>query len=254
MPSIFTPSPVETERKEPGIGGKPPVDRRPTGGGGGGGDDESRHERKGPRELLHRVRFFVLSALAADMLFFAVLVIFFFARQAGMRMDPRTHEFIGDWRPVLLPPILFLNTAVLLLSSLTMEKARLNIFREIDVLEEWLGLGRPALRNTLPWIGATLFLGIAFLAGQIAAWRQLTLQGFAFDRWSTPASYFFYVITGLHAAHLILGIAGLLICLCTLGWFRRVEFRQVAVDATAWFWHTMSLAWMVLLAVLALGQ
>ena len=30
MPSIFTPSPPEIERKEPGIGGKPPVDRRPT--------------------------------------------------------------------------------------------------------------------------------------------------------------------------------------------------------------------------------
>src|SRR6202035_5314450 len=107
MPIAFTRAPAEIERKEPGIGGKPPVDRRPTGGGGGGGDDEWKNERRGPRELLNKVRFFVLSALAADMLFFAVLVLFFFARQTGMRMDPRTHELIGDWRPVLLPPILF---------------------------------------------------------------------------------------------------------------------------------------------------
>src|SRR5208337_472854 len=119
MPATFTHAPAEIERKEPGIGGKPPVDRRPTGGGGGGGDDEWKNERRGPRELLHRVRFFVLSGLAADMLFFAVLVLFFFARQAGMHMDPRTHEFIGDWRPVFLPPILYLNTAILMLSSLT---------------------------------------------------------------------------------------------------------------------------------------
>ncbi len=42
MPATFTHSPAETERKEPGIGGKPPVDRRPTGGGGGGGDDDWR--------------------------------------------------------------------------------------------------------------------------------------------------------------------------------------------------------------------
>jgi len=96
------------------------------------------------------------------MIFFAVLVLFFFARQAGFHMDPRTHEFIGDWRPVLLPKILYLNTVLLLLSSVTMERARQNIFREIDVLEEWLGLGRPALRRTLPWVGATLFLGLAF--------------------------------------------------------------------------------------------
>ena len=78
-----------------------------------------------------------------------------------------------------------------------MELARWHIFREFDVLEEWLGLGRPALRRTLPWIGATLVLGLLFLAGQIIAWKQLTAQGFAFDRWATPASYFFYLITGL---------------------------------------------------------
>ncbi|MDR3772066.1 MAG: cytochrome c oxidase subunit 3 [Terracidiphilus sp.] len=254
MPSTFTPTPSETERKEPGIGGKPPVDRRPTGGGGGGGDDEWKKDRRGPRELLHKVRFFVLSALAADMFFFAVLVLFFFARQAGLRMDPRTHEFTGDWRPVLLPRILYWNTAVLLLSSLTMERARQRIFREIDVLEEWLGLGRPALRSTLPWLGATLVLGTLFLAGQAMAWRQLTVQGFAFDRFSTPASYFFYMITGLHAAHLVVGLLALVFCLGFLGFFQRVEHRQVAVDASAWFWHTMSLAWLLLAAVLAFGQ
>jgi cytochrome c oxidase subunit III len=253
MPSTITHNPAETERKEPGFGGKPPLDLRPTGGGGGGGDDD-RNQRRGPRELLHKVRFFVYSALAADMMFFAVLVVFFFARHAGMRMDPRTHLLAGDWQPVFLPPILYLNTAVLLVSSLTMERARLNIFREVDVLEEWLGLGRPALRRTLPWVAATLALGLVFLAGQALAWRQLTAQGFAFDRWSTPASYFFYLITGLHAAHLILGIAALIFCLSALGWLKRVEYRQIAIDSTAWFWHTMSLAWLILMAVLAIGQ
>jgi cytochrome c oxidase subunit 3 len=160
----------------------------------------------------------------------------------------------GDWKPLLLPPILYLNTAVLLLSSLTMERARRNIFREVDVLEEWLGLGRPALRGTLPWLAATLALGTVFLAGQVVAWRQLTVQGFAFDRWSTPSSYFFYVITGLHAAHVVAGIAALIFCLCFLGMLKRVEYRQIAVDSTAWYWHAMSLAWLLLLAVLAAGQ
>ncbi len=254
MPGTFTHSPAETERKEPGIGGKPPVDRRPTGGGGGGGDDNWSRPQHGPRELRNRVRLFVFFGLAGDMMFFVVLVVLFFARQAGTHLDPGTHEQIGDWRPVLLPPILYLNTAVLILSSLTMELARQNIFREIDVLEEWLGLGRPALRRTLPWIGATLVLGSLFLAGQWTAWKQLTAQGFAFDHWSTPASYFFYVITGLHAAHLVLGLAALLGCLCLLGILKRVELRQIAVDAASWYWHAMGLAWVLLLAVLAIGQ
>ncbi|MGA8090402.1 MAG: cytochrome c oxidase subunit 3 [Terracidiphilus sp.] len=254
MPATFTHSPAETERKEPGIGGKPPVDRRPTGGGGGGGDDDRQHERRGPRELLYKIRFSVFSILAADMMFFAILVALFFARQAGTHMDPRTHAQIGDWHPVMLPPILYLNTALLLLSSLTMEIARRNIFREIDVLEEWLGLGHPALQRTLPWMAATLGLGTMFLAGQWMAWRQLTAQGFAFDHWSTPASYFFYIITGLHAAHLIVGVMALAVCLAIMRSLKRVELRQIAVDATAWYWHAMGLAWMVLFTVLVAGQ
>jgi cytochrome c oxidase subunit 3 len=135
-----------------------------------------------------------------------------------------------------------------------METARRHIFREFDVLEEWLGLGRPALRRTLPWLAATLFLGTLFLFGQFQAWRQLTAQGFGFDRWATPASYFFYVITGLHAAHLVFGVLALLLCLFGLSLLQRVDDRQIAVDATAWFWHAMGIAWLVLFAVLVLGQ
>jgi cytochrome c oxidase subunit 3 len=86
------------------------------------------------------------------------------------------------------------------------------------------------------------------------AWRQLAAQGFAFNQFSTPASYFFYLITGLHAAHLLIGVAALILCLTALSWLKRVEYRQIAVDATAWYWHAMSLAWLLLLAVLALGQ
>ena len=254
MPSIFTPIPSEIERKAPGTGGKPPVDRRPTGGGGGGGDDEWKNSRHNPRELLHRTRAFVFCALAGDMMFFVVLVTLFYARQAGTHMDPRSLQQIGDWHPILLPRILYLNTGILLLSSLTMELARRHIFREFDVLEEWLGLGRPALRRTLPWVGATLVLGLAFITGQTLAWRQLTRQGFAFDQSATPASYFFYLITGLHAAHLLFGAIILVVCLCVLSRFKRVESRQIAIDSTAWYWHTMGLAWIVLFGVLLLGQ
>jgi len=203
---------------------------------------------------LQRIRFFVFFALAGDMMFFAALVVLFFARQAGMHMDPRSHEMIGDWHPISLPPILYLNTAILIFSSLTMELARRNIFREFDVLEEWLGMGKPAMRRTLPWIGATLALGSLFVAGQFMAWKQLTAQGFAFDRWSTPASYFFYIVTGLHAGHLVLGVLALLLCLTGLTLFKRVESRQIAVDITSWYWHTLGAAWILLFAVLVLGQ
>jgi len=254
MPTTFTRHPVETERKDPGIGGKPPVDRRPTGGGGGGDDDEwKRLGRSGPRELLKRVRLVVFSMLAGDMMFFLALSVMFFAHQGSGHFDPRNQEFIGDWHPVKLPPILFLNTAALILSSLTMEIARRHIFHELDVVEEWLGLGRPALRRTLPWLAVTLVLGGLFVAGQWAAWGQLTSQGYAFDRWATPAIYFFYLITGIHAAHLVLGILLLAGSLGALGLLRKVEYRQIGVDSIAWYWHAMGLAWLMLFGLLALG-
>jgi cytochrome c oxidase subunit 3 len=255
MPATFTHKPARKQRKDPGLGGQPPALRRPTGGGGdGGGDDNWEGGRGGPRELLLRIRFRVFSALAGDMMFFAVLVAVFFASHGASHQDPRTHLQVGDWHPVALPRILYLNTVVLLLSSLTMEFARRNIFREIDALEEWLGMGRPALNRALPWLGATLALGALFLAGQWAAWKQLAGQGFAFGEFSTPASYFFYLITGFHAAHLLAGVLALILCLSALGWLRRIELRQIAIDSTAWYWHTMSLVWLLLLGVLALGQ
>jgi cytochrome c oxidase subunit 3 len=134
-----------------------------------------------------------------------------------------------------------------------MEIARRHIFHELDVVEEWLGLGRPALRRTIPWLAATLVLGGLFVAGQVNAWSQLKLEGFAFDGRATPATYYFYLITGIHAAHLVLGLLALTGCLATLGFLRKVEYRQIAVDSLAWFWHTMGIVWLLLFGLLAMG-
>jgi cytochrome c oxidase subunit 3 len=252
MPSTFTRYPVETERKDPGAGGKPPVDWRPTGGGGNGDDDEwNRLGRGGPGELLKRYRLMVLFILAGDLIFILPVAIIFMAHQGTGHLDTRNPEFIGDWHPVALPPLLFLNTAVLILSSLTMEIARRHIFHELDVVEEWLGLGRPALKRTLPWLAVTLVLGSLFVAGQWTAWGQLASQGFRFDQNATPAVYYFYIVTFIHAAHLAAGIVGLALCLGLLGLLRKVEYRQIAVDCLSWFWHLMGLVWLLLFAMIA---
>jgi len=215
MPATFTRHPTEIERKDPGIGGKPPVDRRPTGGGGDGENwDNQPHGRHGPRELLIRYRLGVMFALAGD---------------------------------------LWLNTAVLLLSSATMEMARRQLFHEIDVMEEWLGLGRPAVKRAAPWLAATLVLGLMFLAGQWIAWEQLVRQGFYFTS-PDPSSHFFYLITGIHGLHLLLGIFALIAALVGLFALKKIEFRQVAVDSVAWYWHTMGLFWVFLFVLLVFFQ
>jgi cytochrome c oxidase subunit 3 len=192
--------------------------------------------------------FFVL---ASDLMFFIALVSAFFARQ-GSGHFTATNAWVLDWHPIALPPILWINTAVMLLSTFTMEMGRRHFFREIDVMEEWLGMGRPTLRRAAPWLAATVVLGGLFLTGQWIAWRQLVDQGVFFA--SNPSSHFFYLITGTHGLHLLLGVLALGGAMVALIFLRRIELRQVVVDCTAWYWHTMGVFWLFLFGLLVFCQ
>jgi cytochrome c oxidase subunit 3 len=255
MPATFTRIPADTERKDTGIGGKPPADRRPTGGGGEGDDWERRgHGRRGqrgPREMLGRYRMLLVFGLAGDLMFFVALVCAFFARQSGGHFSDGD-RWVLDWRPTALPPILYLNTAIMLLSSLTMEVGRRSFFREADVMDEWLGLGRPTVRAGAPWLAATAALGSLFLVGQWIAWKQLVAEGVYFA--SNPSSHFFYLITGAHGLHLLLGVVALASAMFALVLVRRLEKRQVVVDCAAWYWHAMGLFWLLLFGLLVFCQ
>jgi cytochrome c oxidase subunit 3 len=190
-------------------------------------------------------------ALASDLMFFIALVSAFFARQSSGHFNAN-NAWVLDWRPIALPPILWINTALILLSSLTMEIGRRHFFREIDVMEEWLGLGRPTMRRAAPWLIATVFLGGLFLAGQWIAWKQLVDQGVFFA--SNPSSHFFYLITGTHGLHLLVGVLALATAMLALIFLRRIELRQVVVDCTAWYWHTMGAFWVFLFGMLVFCQ
>lgn len=254
MPAIFTPhKTTEIEKKSPGTGGKPPVDRRPTGGGGDGENWENRpNGRRGPRELITRYRMMVLFAMAGDLMFFVALISAFFVRQGSGHIDPRSNSYIADWHAITIPSILWLNTAVLFISTVTMEIARRQLFREVDVMDEWLGLGRPVTKRAAPWLLATLFLGCTFLVGQWVAWNQLWVQGYHFS--STPAGYFFYLITGAHGLHLLLGLLALVTAIVGLYRLKKLEYRQILVDCSAWYWHFMGLFWGFLMVLLVFGQ
>jgi cytochrome c oxidase subunit 3 len=242
MVSHFAHTHPGLDEKEPGTGGKPPVDHRPTGGGGGGGDDGS-NDGVNPHALRDRIRITLALALTADTL---VSVAFIAALQGRMAASPDPH---AETHFSSLPPLLFLNTALLLLSCLFVEQARRQIFREIDALEEWLGLGKPALRRCLPWLAATLGLGCAFL------FMQTLLSRFTLS--AAPAGAQFHLLFSLtasiHGAHLALGMAGLLFCLLLASTLRRLELRQVVIDAVAWYWHAMGLVWVLLLVMISLG-
>lgn len=248
MASPFTYQTLDHELYEPGYGGKPPEDERPTGGGGGGGDDEWESDR-GPRSLLYRVRFYLFAVLAGDLLLATAVASYWLARQTTLHFSLKTLQPLL-WHQLLTDPLFYVNLLILVLSSLTVELARRNIFREIDVLEEWLGLGKPALARALPWLGATLLLGGVFLTGQRILWQHLAQRGLAVHPLADTASAGYALLTGLHGAHMLVGMSALLLGLGTLRLFRRVELRQVAIDAAACYWHTLNLAWMALLTLL----
>ncbi|MEO6965474.1 MAG: cytochrome c oxidase subunit 3 [Acidobacteriaceae bacterium] len=251
MPAIITNAPTEVERKDTGSGGRPPVPRRPTGGGGGDENWGQGRPNRRPHELLTRCRMGLGFALAGDLIFFVSLVLAFYAQQRAGRIDLDS-AYLLDWRPLTLPPILWINTAIMVLSEWTMEMARRSVFREIDVMEEWLGLGRPTMKHALPWLLATSVLGSLFITGQCIAWRQLYMQGVYFS--SNPNSHFFYVVTGAHTVHLFLGVVALLAALAALWSSRRMEVRQAIVDVAAWYWHVMGVLWLFLFCLLLLAQ
>src|ERR1700680_3288521 len=103
-----------------------------------------------------------------------------------------------DWRHFSLPPVLYLNTLVIFLSSITLEVSRRRVATFMG------GLRDQASRPTR-WLYATLFLGVLFVMGQTFAWLQLRAQGFGL---ATNVSYsFFYVLTVAHALHVLGGLA-----------------------------------------------
>ncbi len=257
MPTTITPTKAEPKPKrqledhDHGSGRRPPTDKRT----GGGGDNDNWNDRsngsRGPRERLVRYRMGIFFALASDLMFFVAIVSTFFVSQSSGHFDAY-NNYVNEWTPTLIPPILWLNTIVLILSSITMETARRRMFHEVDVMDEWLGLGKPITRGAIPWVAATVVLGIVFLVGQWIAWTQLALQHVFFL--SNPSSHFFYLITGVHGIHLILGIFGLSAALIGLYASRSLETRQIIVDCAAWYWHSMGIFWLFLFTLLVCFQ
>jgi cytochrome c oxidase subunit 3 len=257
MPPTITPLNTEREKKrriedhDSGHGRRPPTDKRT----GGGGDNDNWNDRpqgrRGPRENLGRARLAIFFALAGDLMFFVAIVSAFFVSQSSGRYNAY-NQYINEWLPTVIPPILWLNTAILLLSSVTVEIARRSMFREVDVMDEWLGLGKPITRAALPWVAGTFALGLTFLVGQSIAWHQLGVEHIFFH--SNPSSHFFFLITYAHAIHLAFGVLALLSALVGLYISRQMETRQILVDCTAWYWHAMGLFWLFLFALLVFFQ
>ena len=141
----------------------------------------------------------------------------------------------NDWRPTTLPPILWVNTGVLLVSSVMLEIARRS-----------LKAGRRSEFNRYWTIGTSL--GILFLLGQALAWRQLNDAGVFIA--TNPSSSFFYVLTASHALHVIGGISALTYVDVKALLLQLGPGKRTAVDVCALFWHFLDGLWVYLMILL----
>ncbi len=205
-----------------------------SGQGGGadipaGGDDGGGSGGSGLPAIPRRAYFTAMSmGLAAILMFFMALTSSFIVRK-GLG---------GDWRSFRLPGILWLNSLVLLTSSVTIEMAR----RQHSVA---------AFAAFRRWWALTTGLGFLFLAGQVLAWRQLAAQGVYLA--SNPASSFFYLLTASHGLHLLGGIVALLY-VAFRAWQRSRITQSTAAELASIYWHFMDGLWVFLFLLLYLGR
>lgn len=211
------------------------VGRRGSGGGGnshkpGGSDDPwppgfTRDDAIEPNKF--RIGMWV--ALASILMLFVSLTSAYILRQSKGLSEAH------DWFPLRMPRVLWLTTAMLLVSSITIEMAR-----------------RALRRSRYGWfrllISLTTLLGLGFLAGQLRAWLVLVNQGVYV--YSHPHSSFFYLLTSLHAVHLLGGLIALLIVTVAALRLRITRSKRNAVDVTILYWHFMDGLWVYLFLLL----
>jgi len=146
------------------------------------------------------------------------------------------------WQPLAQTGQLWFNTALLIVASIS------------------LGLARRSIRQPEPGHSRELLMlaglsSIGFLVGQLVFWNFLTSRGFFAD--SNPANAFFFLLTGLHAVHLVGGLVAWVVATVRLGRERRhptkegLALTRLSVELCATYWHFLLVVWILLFALLS---
>jgi cytochrome c oxidase subunit 3 len=212
---------------ETGIGGGP----KPRGPNGNGSRKRNGHASAFPdlKSAASRYRIGMWVAMASILMLFTALTSAYIVRAASS----------NDWQPLKMPRILLLSTALILISSGTLETARRKL---------------KAASNTAHrrWLLVTVALGLGFLVSQLLAWQQLVRQGIYVS--SNPHSSFFYLLTATHGVHLLGGLVALVYLSLRTRLALENELavvkRQGAADAVTLYWHFMDVLWLYLFVLL----
>ena len=143
---------------------------------------------------------------------------------------------LPDWRPLSEPGQLWFNTALLVVSSILFQWAR-NITKSD---------GEKNVR--VAFFGAGVF-AILFIVGQLITWSSLQSAGYFMV--SNPANAFYYLLTGLHAAHLLGGLWVWSKSSIRLLSGRETKDIKLSIELCTLYWHFLLIVWLVLFALLS---
>jgi cytochrome c oxidase subunit 3 len=170
---------------------------------------------------------------------FIVSIVMIFAAMSSAYL---VRQAEGNWLEYEMPSIFWINSAILIASSLTMQWAYVSAKRDN------LGMIKVAMI-------ITTILGLGFLVGQWYSWVALVdMKVFFAGSYSNPSGSFLYVITGLHAFHLITGIVYLMIILGASFQYKIHSKSMVRMEMCATYWHFLDILWLYLFAFLLLNH
>lgn len=160
---------------------------------------------------------------ASIVMMFAGLTSAYIVRRAG-----------GNWLEFRLPNIFFINTAVILLSSVALHSSYF-FFKK----------GKEGLYKGL--LGIAFMLGLLFVVLQYQGWLDLTSIGVELT--GNPSGSFLYVISGIHAAHVLGGLAAILVAIIQAFSlkFKVTKKRKLRFELTLIYWHFVDFLWVYLL-------
>jgi cytochrome c oxidase subunit 3 len=175
------------------------------------------------KKKIHPHKFTLWVAIGSILMMFAGLTSAFIVKS----------NLVG-WRDVEMPQIFWVSTAVIIVSSITVQLA-LRSFKQRD-------MGR--YRQL---IAMTFILGMAFVVMQWLGFRELWYEQNVTLKGVTGAGQFLYIIFGLHALHVLGGIIALLVMFIKAFFGKSKNYSSVPVELAATYWHFVDLLWIYLL-------
>lgn len=145
----------------------------------------------------------------------------------------------GNWVAFELPVEMWLTTATIFLSSITMHWG-------------YLEAKKDNLEKVKFALGITTLLGVLFLVGQFYVWSVLVDHQVYFV--GNPSGSFLYVISGLHGLHIVSGVIFLIIVLISTFKYKVHSKNLTLIQMCTTYWHFLDVLWIYLFVFLLLNH